>query len=178
MHTVKLQRRKKSNSVMSRLDQGPLDVRATGLAAGDHADRQECGLSRNYLTHLRQLVAMIERSVAEPDLRAGVLGWRPRSYQDFLTLSDTGDAASALRDYARVDPIIRRSFEAIVAAFDNLAAEAVRLLASPSADPGQALEEALRTMRMLLDRAATLVEDGDNLAAEAAGRRANRLYAR
>lgn len=163
---------------MSRLDHGLQDCHTGGLGAGAEIHRHERGLSREYLQNLRQLVTMIERSPAEPELHASILAWRPRSYQDFSAPSDSRDAASALREYAAIDPIMRRSFEAIAAALDKLAADAVLVLAQPSVEAARDLETPLCTMRMLLDRAATLVEDGDTLAAEAAGRRANRLYAR
>lgn len=153
-----------------------------GRAAEEDVGRHDPAVSREYLRRLQQLVSTIERLPSEPGLRTSVLAWKPQSYQEFCRLSDTGGPAIERRGQARLDPIMRRSFEAIVAAFDKFAVDAVQLLARSSGQSAgnleHDLEPSLRTMRALVDRAATLVEEGDTLAAEAAGRRANRPYAR
>lgn len=161
---------------MSRPDHGPGDGKIPGRTAEDGIGRHDAALSREYLRHLQHLVSTIERLPSEPQLRSSVLAWKPRSYQDFCRLSDTRTVADERRRHPRLDPIMRRSFEAIVTAFDKFAVDAVQMLARSAGNTEHDLEPSLRTMRALVDRAATLVEDGDTLAAEAASRRANRLY--
>lgn len=163
---------------MSSLEHAPIDAgRAAPRPRREDRGGTDDGLSHDYLAHLQHLVSLIARAATDPSLRQAVLAWQPESYRTFLARGEPGDAANRLRRYRRLDPIVRRAFEALITGFDGLAGEAAKKLAE-SADPSCDLAAPLRRMQVLLDRASALVEDGDALAAEAASRRMGRLYAR
>ena len=105
------------------------------------------------------MIALLERL---PDLSGDIGEWRAFRNRAF-TADPVQDRKSAvLHGYGRLDPVIRRAFEAVVAGLDKLAESAVDLCGRrhdpPTSGEIEACADIGASMRPLLERALALAE--------------------
>lgn len=96
---------------------------------GDVISRAATGagpsLAGSYLDQLNEMVDLIERIPATPELIGDLLNWHPVSYQDYFAASAMPGRASATDVYAALNRCVRQSFEGVVDDLDRKALGAV-----------------------------------------------------
>jgi hypothetical protein len=145
----------------------------------------ETGLANDYLNIFNELVMLVEQLPSMPEFLDDVLAWTPISYIEYFQRSSLPGSQRALERYRGLDPTFRARFESAVAEIDKtadttLAALRKHLHRCGEGDP-RGLAALCRTasasLRDLLNKAATLVNDGEQDIYEAAQNRADRLLA-
>jgi hypothetical protein len=129
------------------------DAAATGVGAQ---------LAGNYLKQFREIVTMIELIDRLPNLADDIRDWRPHNESGHFASAGDRPNAEILRAFGALNPLMRRSFQAVTAGLDKLAESAVDLC-DPKRKPltpgeMEACAEIGRSMRRLLERAVALVE--------------------
>lgn len=163
-------------------DGGPGD---TGPEAHNHLVNPETGLATDYLNIFNELIMLVEQLPSMPEFTDDVLGWKPVSYIEYFQRSSLPGSRRALEAYRLLHPGFRACFEAAIADLDAAAATTLEALrghlgqfgeTQPAALAGLCLD-ASASLRDLLNRAATLANDGEHGSQDSAQQRADRILA-
>lgn len=85
-------------------------------------------LATDYLNHFNDVVMMLELVPDMPDCAEDVIGWAPKSYDDYFRGSHFRERDLAVAAYHAADPDIRAEFDATVTHLDCAMAEALELI--------------------------------------------------
>jgi hypothetical protein len=152
-----------------------LDARGRAADADAAFVNPASGLANDYLNLFNEVVMIIEQLPDMPELFEELLAWRPVTYRDYFEKSALASKATALENYARLDPAFRSEFENLVAELDRVAVGSVVALRriykkADAAQPGELEEACARhgvSLRALLERAGHLVTHRDAALAKA-----------
>lgn len=135
------------------------------------------GLANDYLNLFNEIVMLIEQLPEMPELIDDLLTWHPTTYKEYFDRSILPGRHSALDAYAELDADFRVKFEATVAELDRLATASVARIRHHLHKKGltELCAKAGATLRVVLDRASTIVNHGIAAADESAQDRADRL---
>ena len=145
----------------------------------------ETGLANDYLNIFNELVMLVEQLPSMPEFMGDVLAWAPIGYVEYFQQSSLPGSQRALEVYRQLNPAFRGEFEASVAEIDKAATKVLAELQGHASKFGEdhpaELEliclTASAQLRALLNKAATIVNHGQQEALESAQRRADRLLA-
>ncbi|MDX2264387.1 MAG: hypothetical protein NW215_05395 [Hyphomicrobiales bacterium] len=109
--------------------------------------------------------------------------WRPKTYQEYFLGSPLPGGGAAVKLYERLDPNLRRRFEAAIARLDAIAERSILTISEKRSRHGELTaehvqefcEETSSRLRQALEAAADLVNHGDAPAGEASQQKADRL---
>lgn len=143
------------------------------------------GLANDYLNQFNEVVMLIEQLPAMPDLIDDLLAWRPLSYDTYFTHSSLPGRDQARAAYAKLDVQFKKQFEEVVDELDRITTGSVvairrqvRVSSGNQPENLSALcEKAGFTLRRVLQKATSIVNNGLAERDENAQRRADRLLA-
>jgi hypothetical protein len=127
------------------------------------------GVANDYLNHFNEMWLLVENlPVLLPEMVDEILAWKPVSYREYFTNSPLPGKDEALKIYDGLDPKFRQDFEETVELLDKIVLASVALimdhrLPDGTIDPdavGETCERLSAEMRVVLDRAADLVNFG------------------
>jgi hypothetical protein len=151
----------------SKLDAGADRPQPGPAATGDGGD-----FPHHYLKRFSKIVAMIEFLDRLPDRAPDAPDWALHSDSEGIAGRPDRQNDESVGAFAALDPLMRRSLEAVAAGLDKLAESAADLCdpRRKSLTPGEleSCVEISRSMRRLLDRASALIESPETQDIDAA----------
>lgn len=124
------------------------------------------GLANDYLNVFNEILLVLEFLPSMPEMTDEVLAWQPRGYCEYYEQSSLPGARQALQAYDRVDPQMRRRFEAVLARLNDIVVQAQRKLAEESGRPeypdsiAKSCEQTADAMRVGLSYVSRLINEG------------------
>ena len=98
--------------------QDSLETRALALV------NPKSGIANDYLNLFNEIIMLVENYPMMPELGDDIRAWRPVEYRDYFKTSTLPGRDQALLAHERIDPALRRAFEAILAEIAELAGHA------------------------------------------------------
>ena len=124
------------------------------------------GLANDYLNVFNEILLVLEFLPSMPEMTDEALAWQPRGYCEYYQQSSLPGARQALLAYDRVDPVMRRRFEAVLARLTEIVVQAQRTLAAESGRPeypdsiAQSCAQTAEAMRAGLSYVSRLINEG------------------
>ncbi len=127
------------------------------------------GIANDYLNHFNEILLLIENlPVLLPEMLDELMAWKPIGYREYFEHSALPGGKQAVEIYDNLDEAFRRDFESMIELLDQVVLRSIDLVVEHRAPDGtldpagieDICEQLAADMRVVLDRAADLVNFG------------------